>query len=72
MAFEVTYRRNGNDIKTATYLGRDKEAAIACAGAGLILQEAESARIRDLNGSTAEICSVQPDGKGGYVRDDKS
>lgn len=72
MAFEITYRRNGEDIETATYPGQDREAAIVSAGAGLILQKAESARIKDLDGSGAEVCSVRPDGKGGYVRDAKA
>ena len=57
MAFEITYRRNGDDIKTATYLGQDKEAMIACAGAGLITQEAESARIK-ISGAAAARCRV--------------
>jgi hypothetical protein len=71
MAFKITYRQDGEDIKTCTYPGQDKEAAIASAGVCLILKKYESARIRDLDGSTAEICSVRPDDQGGYVRDDK-
>jgi hypothetical protein len=58
MAFEIIFRRNGKDVETDTDHSQDKETAIAAAGVGFIFREAESVRIRDLSGSSAEICSV--------------
>ena len=71
MAFEITYRRNGKDFEAATNTGSDREAAISEAGAKLLALKADGARIKDLDGSTAEVCSIRPDGNGGYTRDDK-
>jgi len=70
MTYEIVYRRDGVDFETDIRPGPE-DAAIAVAGKGLVARKAQSARVRDLAGSTAEICSLLRDGKGGYVRDER-
>jgi hypothetical protein len=71
MAIEIIHRRDGADIETITHPG-PAEAAIASAGDGLVARKTHSARLRDIAGSTAEICSLRSDGKGSYIRDDRA
>ena len=69
MAIEIIHRRDGADIETITHPG---PAEAASAGDGLVARKTHSARLRDIAGSTAEICSLRSDGKGSYIRDDRA
>lgn len=71
MTHDITYRSNGVDIEIVIHPG-PAEAAIIAAGQGLVTRKACSARVRDLAGSTAEICSLRPVGNGSYIRDDNA